>query len=126
MIRSKTILLSGSGMKARGSSAKKGLRTSSRQRMTGSAITSMKDPKLAAVAHILDKKKATQLIDSDHKPMLGAGAIGGLGLNSADKAAVDKLKRAVIGSAAPTKVIKLIKPANIAFKTTETKVIKKE
>ena len=101
---------------------------------------SFKDPRLANVAKILEKKRT---MDSDHKPVMGLGMSGSqLSLksggtaasnapNTGEKIAIDKLKRAVMqgGTAAPIKpkvmTVKL-KPSQIAFKSTEMKQVKKE
>jgi len=72
------------------------------------------------------------MLDSEHKPVIGGAA-------SVDKMGIDKVKRSMLiqgGSAAPIK-LKLsgssgvggqmkFKASQIAFKSTETKVIKKE
>lgn len=96
-------------------------------------VSAPKDPKIAAVMEMLQKKKVAQMLDSDHKPTI-VGAAGGVGGSStADKVSgIDKIKRSMIsgGSAAPIKLkptmtVKL-KPNQISFKTTETKTVKKE
>jgi len=88
-------------------------------------ITSLKDPKMAAVYQMLEAKKVTQIMESDHKPVIGAATGGNF--------TADKIKRTVMqgGTSAPlkfkTSVIPMkLKTNQIAFKTTETKVVKKE
>ena len=125
IIRSKTTLGS-SAVKARPVSSKK-IRTSSKRRNSINAAqimtqggtmptvattaasqnpaASFKDPRLANVAKILEKKRT---MDSDHKPVMGLGMSGSqLSLksggtaasnapNTGEKIAIDKLKRAVM------------------------------
>jgi len=57
IIRSKTSILSSSALKLRGSSALKGIRTSSKPRGSFKTDSSIKDPKVAAVAQMLAEKK---------------------------------------------------------------------
>lgn len=134
IVRSKTL----------GSSSVK-LRPSSNRKIRPSVATSLKDPKLAAVAQILARGKAE--VDPNHRPVIGGTGqksertrinIGQLSdrlsarSNQNEKVAqLDKFKRAVVqtGTTAPTKsklmTVKL-KPGQIAFKSSETKVVTKK
>ena len=112
----------------RPSSSKK-VRPPSKLSTTGNttAATSISDPRLAAVAQILERKK----LDTAHKPTIvgsgsGSVAFGGTG----EKLAASKIKFLQGGTNAPVKSTKMmtvkLRPSQIAFKSAETKVIKKD
>ena len=106
IVRSKTTILPSSVLLNRGSSAKKGIRTSSKRRGSfKGGDTSVKDPKVAAALQLLEKKKLAELADSEHKPtIVGVGAA--CAPSTADKIGLSKIKRSMIhaGSAAPIKL----------------------
>mmetsp|Transcript_5638 Transcript_5638/g.7528 ORF Transcript_5638/g.7528 Transcript_5638/m.7528 type:complete len:146 (+) Transcript_5638:2306-2743(+) len=137
IIRSRTNV-GGSVIKARPQSGLK-VRTGSKQRRNSSinqtatetpkAATSIKDPRLAVVASILDKKKIN--IDKGHVPVIGGSAAPNTTGEKKQFVGMGEMKRVVLqgSSAAPIKpkmmTVKL-KSSQIQFKSTETKVIKKE
>lgn len=93
------------------------------------AATSIKDPRLAAVAQILDKKKIT--VDKGHVPVIGGLAAANTTGEKKTVGMGEMAKRVVLqgSSAAPIKpkmmTVKL-KSSQIQFKSTDTKVIKKD
>ena len=88
----------------------------------------MKDPRLARVAKILENKKIS--LDMSHKPVISGVSPMPTTLTD-EKMSVVKQRVVNLGSsAAPMKATKMmtvkLKPSQVSFKSTETKVIKKE
>ena len=100
------------------------------------AATPVKDKRLAAVAQILEKTKKISGDGSGviHRPVIsGIGGLGSVSTSTGEKLSIEKIKRPVAAalagnSGAPVKAklmtVKL-KPSQVAFKSTETKEIKK-